>query len=89
MAALEKQLTPVTPNVVLTIALNMTSPPEMAKLHELAKRLRERSEALVDPAPIAPTRDPHINNGPGILGTIGALAFGVGLTNAIFGRHHG
>lgn len=48
MAALEKQLTPVTHNVVLTIALNMTSPPEMAKLDELAKRMRERSEALVD-----------------------------------------
>ena len=88
MAALDKQLSPVTPNVVLTIALNMTSPPEMAKLHALAKRLTKKSEELIDPAPIAPTLNAPINNGPGILGAIGALAFGVGLTNAVFGRHH-
>ncbi len=88
MAALEKQSIPVTANAVLTIALNMTSPPEMDKLHALAKRLTDKSEALIDPAPIAPTSDTPINNSPGILGTIGALAFGVGLTNAVFGRHH-
>lgn len=60
----------------------------MAKLHALAKRLTEKSEAFIDPAPVTPTSDAPINNSPGILGTMGALAFGVGLTNAVFGRHH-
>jgi hypothetical protein len=29
------------------------------------------------------------SSNPGILGTIGALAFGVGITNALLGRHRG
>ena len=73
---------------MLTIALNMTSPSEMAKLDALARRLRQKSEASIEEAPTQPPRDAPINDGPGILGTIGALAFGVGLTDAIFGRYH-
>jgi len=88
IAALDKQSIPVTSNVMLTIALNMTSPSEMAKLDALARRLRQKSEASIEEAPTQPPRDAPINDGLGILGTIGALAFGVGLTDAIFGRHH-
>ena len=88
IAALDKQSIPVTSNVMLTIALNMTSPSEMAKLDALARRLRQKSEASIEEAPTQPPRDAPINDSPGILGTIGALAFGVGLTDAIFGRHH-
>ena len=88
IAALDKQSIPVTSNVMLTIALNMTSPSEMAKLDALARRLRQKSEASIEEAPTQPPRDAPINDGPGILGTIGALAFGVGLTDAIFGRYH-
>ena len=88
IAALDKQAIPVTSNITLTIALNMTSPPEMAKLDALAKRLRQKSEPSIEAAPTQPPREAPINNGPGILGTIGALAFGVGLTNAVFGRHN-
>jgi hypothetical protein len=88
IAALDKQAIPVTSNVMLTIALNMTSPPEMAKLDALAKRLRQKSEPSIEAVPTQPPREAPINNGPGILGTIGALAFGVGLTNAVFGRHN-
>lgn len=87
VAALDKQSIPVTSNVMLTIALNMTSPPEMAKLDALAKRLRQTFEAQIDAAPIAPTRETLTNNEPGILGTIGALAFGIGISNAAFGQH--
>jgi len=88
IAALDKQSIPVTSTVVLTIALNMTSPPEMAKLDALARRLRQKSQAILEAAPKQPPRHAPISKGPGILGTIGALAFGVGLTNAVFGRHH-
>ena len=88
IAALDKQSIPVTSNVVLTIALNMTSPPEMAKLDALAKGLRQKFEPCIEESPTQPPRDAPINDGPGILGTIGALAIGVGLTDAIFGRHH-
>lgn len=88
IATLEKQSIPVTSNVVLTIALNMTSPPEMSKLDALAKRLMQKSEAFIDVAPIVPTQEAPINKGPGLLGTIGALAFGLGVTNVVFGRHH-
>ena len=88
IAALDKQSIPVTSNVVLTIALNMTSPPEMAKLDVLAKRLSQKSEPSIEAAPTQPPRDAPINNDPGILGTIGALAFGVGLTNSVFGTLH-
>jgi hypothetical protein len=88
IAALDKQAIPVTSNVMLTIALNMTSPPEMAKLDALAKRLRQKSEPSIEAVPTQPPREAPINNEPGILGTIGALAFGVGLANSVFGRHH-
>ena len=87
MAELDKQSIPVTSNVVLTISLNMTSPPQMAKLDALAKRLRQQSESSVEALQATPPRDAPIDNGPGILGTIGALVFGVGLTHAVFGRN--
>lgn len=73
-------------DVVLTVPLNMTIPPEMVKLDVLVRTLQPRPEERVD-SPIEPqqTRD----DGPGVLGTIGALAFGLGLSEAVFGRRHG
>lgn len=73
-------------DVVLTVPLNMTSPPEMAKLDALVRTLQPPPEERVE-SPIGPqhTRD----DGPGVLGTIGALAFGLGLSEAVFGRKHG
>ncbi len=73
-------------DVVLTVPLNMTSPPEMAKLGALVRTLQPPPEDRVE-APIRPqqVRD----DGPGVLGTIGALAFGLGLSEAVFGRKHG
>lgn len=73
-------------DVVLTVPLNMTSPPEMAKLDELVRALQpppvERVESPIDSQQ---TRDEV----PGVFGTIGALAFGLGLSEAVFGRKHG
>lgn len=73
-------------DVVLTVPLNMTSPPEMVKLDELVRALRPLPEERVV-SPIGPqhTRDER----PGVFGTIGALAFGLGLSEAVFGRKHG
>jgi hypothetical protein len=72
--------------VVLTVPLNMTSPPEMSKLDKLVRALQPLPEARVV-SPIGPqhTRDKR----PGVFGTIGALAFGLGLSDAVFGRKHG
>ena len=71
---------------VLTVALNLTRPPEMDKLEELAKRLMRQSETDSE---ASPTLEQHEPRGSGILRTIGALAFGIGITNAVFGRSHG
>jgi hypothetical protein len=86
IAALDKQSIPVTQNVMLTIGLNMTNPPEMAKLDALVKRQRQKSEPPIETAPTQPSSEAPFNNGPGILGTISAMAFGAGLGNAVFGK---
>lgn len=86
LAELNKQSIPVTSGAVLTISLNMTSPPEMAKLEALAERLRQKAEQYIEAELIESPSDGQINKGPGILGSIGALAFGVGIINTVFGR---
>jgi hypothetical protein len=86
IAALKKQSIPVASNVVLKVTLNMTSPPQMAKLEALAARLRQNFELSIEAPPIATAPDIPVNDGNGILGCVGALLFGVGLTNTVFGR---
>lgn len=72
--------------VVLTVPLNMTSPPEMAKLAELVEAIQSRLEERVNsPMESQQTRGDR----PGVLGTIGALAFGLGLSQSVFERKHG
>ena len=85
-AALRRRGIEPSNDVVLTVPLNMTSPPEMAKLSALVGTLQPKPEGRVESS-IRPqqTRD----DGPGVLGTIGALAFGLGLSQAVFGRKHG
>lgn len=85
-SAIRKRGIAAAANVELTVALNMTSPPEMAKLHALAKRLLPTPETYSEPSPRVEQRD---TSGPGLLGTIGALAFGIGVSRAVFGRNHG
>ena len=94
LAATERRGIPMTGIVNLTVVLNFTTPPEMAKLNDLAKRLQIAPGPELEPLPEART-DPALdyrqpaNSKPGILGTIGALAFGMGVTKAVLGRHHG
>lgn len=72
-------------NPTLTVTLKMTSPPEMEKLFELAKRLQIEAAREGVPSPGYPSPQ---SSSPGILGTLGALAFGIGVTKAILGKHH-
>ncbi len=94
LAANERRGIPMTDNVNLTVVLNFTTPPEMAKLNDLAKRLQVAPGPELEPMLEART-EPALeyrqasSSNPGILGTIGALAFGVGITNAVLGRHRG
>jgi hypothetical protein len=74
------------PNAELTVTLNMTSPPEMEKLDALAKSLLQPNKMPNDPLP---RFEQYEAAAPGVLGTIGALAFGVGITQAVLGRSHG
>jgi hypothetical protein len=84
-AALRRRGMEPSGDVVLNVPLNMTSPPEMAKLSALVSTLQPQPEERVESS-IRPqqTRDDR----PGVLGTIGALAFGLGLSQAVFGRKH-
>jgi hypothetical protein len=74
--------------VVFKIDLNMTTPPQMAALHALSRQLRESLEAqnMLPPQPMDP---PEPTRAPGVLETLGALAFGVGFTKAVLGRRRG
>jgi len=83
LVAMEKLGIPIAENVGLPIVLKMTSPPEMAKLQKLADQLLVVSAQVVEEQP---SFKPLAPNGPGILGALGALAFGVGISKAILGR---
>jgi hypothetical protein len=72
-------------HVELTITLTLTSPPEMFELDALAKRLNRSSANYSVPAPSVAQPDA---SGTGLLGTIGAMAFGIGLSKVVFGRPH-
>jgi hypothetical protein len=75
-------------DVVFKIDLNMTTPPQMAALHTLSRQLRESLEAqnMLPPQQMDP---PEPTRAPGVLETVGALAFGVGFTKAVLGRRRG
>lgn len=90
VSAMKKRGIPLTANVELSVILTMTSPPEMDKLNDLAQRLQIKLAPVIEPAPTpAPRYEPPQSRGPGVLGTIGALAFGVGIHQAIWRHHRG
>ena len=69
----------------LTVALNLTTPPEMAQLEALASSFGRAVEVSGE----APCRDEDPSPpSPGLLETIGALAFGAGVAEAILGSRH-
>lgn len=81
--AREIQLRAIEPSdyVELTIPLNMTTPPEMDKLTLLVERFHHQPTTSQGP-PILPSQSRP--SAPGILATIGALVFGVGISRAVF-----
>lgn len=85
-SAIQKRGIAAAASVELTVALNLTSPPEMAKLDALAKGLLPPPETHCD---LSPRVEQPKTSGPRLLGTIGALAFGIGITQAVFGCNHG
>lgn len=93
-AASEKRGIALTNNVSLTVVLNLTTPSEMTELNDLAKRQQAPPEPEMESVheaqvgPVSGYQQPA-NSNPGILGTLGTLAFGMGITKAIFGRHRG
>lgn len=86
VSAAKKRGLPLTANVEISVALNMTSPPEMAKLNDLAQRLQIKRAPVIESAP---RYEPPPSRRPGVLGTVGALAFGVGINQAIWRYHRG
>ena len=85
-SAIQKRGMAAAANIELTVALNLTSPPEMARLEALATSLLQPQEVRREPLS---SIDWLEQPAPGLLGTLGALAFGVGVAEAVFGRKHG
>jgi hypothetical protein len=73
-------------DATLTLSLTMTVPPEMDKLLAIAKRMQIETAPETESIPATPRA---MQSGPELLGTIGALAFGIGVTKAVLGRHRG
>lgn len=85
--AVRKRRLALAPTVELTVVLNMTTPPQMAALSALSMRLRYPPESAPAPPPDVQSPAPRP---PGLLDTIGALVFGIGLARAALGRRrHG
>jgi hypothetical protein len=82
LATLKEQHIRLAANVVLPITLNLSSPPQMARLHEITQEFQGQGE----PAYQAPIQDQPTRPGP--LATLGALAFGLGVANAVWGKKH-
>jgi hypothetical protein len=80
LATLKEQHIQLEANVVLPVTLNLTSPPQMARLHEIALEFQSET-AYQAPIQDQPTR-------PGPVATLGALAFGLGVANAVWGKKH-
>jgi len=82
LSALARRNLPVIDNVALTISLNLTTPPQMARLHELIRRFT--TPAALE-TPVAQTAS-YPRSPPGLLGVLGALAFGLKMANGSMRR---
>ena len=82
-SACERRALQVAEGMVLSIDLNLTSPPEMERLQQIADSLRSAAEEAVEdlsiPTPTSPTPPPR----PSLLDHLGALMFGL----AVASRH--
>ena len=83
--ALHKRNMAAESSPLLTVTLNLTTPPEMAQLEALASSLRRAAEVSGE----APCRDEDPSTPTlGLLGTVGALVFGAGVAEAILGNRY-
>jgi hypothetical protein len=87
--AMEKRGIPLSENVEVSVELRLTTPPEMAALQALAEQLNESNELKIESHvelgnQIAQQICPRV----GVLESIGALAFGMGITHAVLGGRH-
>jgi hypothetical protein len=69
----------------LSVVLKMTSPPQMEKLCVLWDVMLKKSGSRAVPEPSYET---DAVKSPGLLGTLGAVVFGLGVSKAIFGGKH-
>jgi hypothetical protein len=89
-AEIAKRGIPLAEKVELNVALRLTIAPEMAELYELSEQLNVSSEQESEPEIESPNRyRSQLSTNLGIMGALGALAFGVGITKAVLGRRVG
>lgn len=72
----------VASKVELSVTLNMTVPLEMEKLATLTKRWSHPPDIHLEPLP---SGEAFQSARPGLLGTIGAIAFGIGIARTVGG----
>jgi hypothetical protein len=84
--AIEKAGLPAGEGETLSLSLIISVPPQMDELLSLAKRMQTTAGSEIESNP--PSHH-AAQAGPGVLGTLGALAFGIGVTEAVLGRNHG
>lgn len=70
-------------DMTLNVSLNMTDPPEMSQIGSLVKSLLAQAEEAAQTF-AGKAREAK----PGIFSSIGAMAFGLGVSGAIFGKKH-
>ena len=73
-------------DMTLNVSLNMTDPPEMSQIGSLVKSLLAQAEEAAQAAQTFAGKAREAK--PGIFSTIGAIAFGLGVSGAIFGKKH-
>ena len=82
-SACERRGLQVTEGMVLSIDLNLTSPPEMESLQQTADSLRSAAEEAAEDLSIPPPTSTPLAPRPGLLAHLGALVFGL----AVASRH--
>lgn len=85
-AAIEKARLPTGEGATLNLTLTFSVPPQMDELLFIAKRMQTTTGSEIESNPPSHRA---AEAGPGVLGTLGALAFGIGVTEAVLGSNHG
>ncbi len=84
--ATEKAGLPTGEGETLNLSLTISVPPQMGELLSIARRMQATTGSEIESNP--PSHH-AAQAGPGVFATLGALAFGIGVTEAVLGRNHG